>query len=156
MSPSYGPSWNWGPAGRRRGAPVNPNLRVSDADRAAVADRLSRHYGDGRLDQAEFNERLERAMNAKTQADLSGLLDDLPPDQPAADVTHQRPARRHHPILFLLLAVVLLSAAWHFMFQPFYFFPFFLPVPWLLLGVIAFLLLRRRGSWRYRGGQGPQ
>jgi hypothetical protein len=59
-------------------------MRVSDADRADVADRLSRHYSDGRLDQAEFDERLDLAMRAKTRADLIGLLADLPEEQPAA------------------------------------------------------------------------
>jgi Flp pilus assembly protein TadB len=53
-------------------------MRASDAERADVADRLSRHYQDGRLDQAEFNERLDRAMNAKTRADFNGLFADLP------------------------------------------------------------------------------
>jgi hypothetical protein len=61
------------------------SLRVSDADRAAVADRLSRHYGDGRLDKAEFDLRLDRAMRATTRADLLGLLSDLPEGPPPAD-----------------------------------------------------------------------
>jgi hypothetical protein len=56
---------------------------VSDAERQAVADRLSEHFGDGRLDQVEFDERVSQAMNAKTRGDLRGLFDDLPdPDQP--------------------------------------------------------------------------
>ena len=46
------------------------DLRISDAERAEVADLLSKHYGDGRLDQAEFNERLDQAMKAKTYSDL--------------------------------------------------------------------------------------
>ena len=66
----------------RPGAP-DLNMRVSDADRAAVADRLARHYGDGRLDKAEFDERVTRAMAAKTFGDLQGLFDDLP-DLPGA------------------------------------------------------------------------
>jgi hypothetical protein len=53
-------------------------MRVSDADRALITDRLSRHFSDGRLDQAEFEARLDRAMRAKTRADLIGLLSDLP------------------------------------------------------------------------------
>jgi hypothetical protein len=53
-------------------------MRVSDADRAVVADRLSRHFGDGRLDKAEFDHRLDRALRAKTRADLISLLSDLP------------------------------------------------------------------------------
>jgi DUF1707 SHOCT-like domain len=53
-------------------------MRVSDADRALITDRLSAHFSDGRLDQAEFEARLDRAMRAKTRADLIGLLSDLP------------------------------------------------------------------------------
>ncbi|HEX6522389.1 MAG TPA: DUF1707 domain-containing protein [Streptosporangiaceae bacterium] len=58
----------------------NPDqhLRVSDAERRAVADRLAEHFSDGRLDQAEFDERVGRAMSAKTRGDLRGLFDDLP------------------------------------------------------------------------------
>jgi hypothetical protein len=56
----------------------DPGMRVSDADRAAIADLLARHFGDGRLDQAEFDDRVSRAMAAKTTADFHGLLDDLP------------------------------------------------------------------------------
>jgi hypothetical protein len=152
MPSPYSPPWARGPAGRRRGGTENPQQRVSDAERADVADRLSKHYGDGRLDQAEFNERLERAMLAKTQADLTGLLDDLPAGQPAAEAVPQRPRRPYHRILFLVLLVVIAAAAGNALLHPFF---FFAPIPWLLIGVVAFLLLRRGGPWRYRGGQGP-
>ena len=61
---------------RQRAA--DATMRVSDADRAEVADQLAQHYGEGRLDQAELDERLGRAMSAKTHADLAGLTADLP------------------------------------------------------------------------------
>jgi Domain of unknown function (DUF1707) len=64
-------------ATRRRGS--YSDLRISDAERAEVAELLATHYGDGRLDQAEFDQRLDQAMRAKTYRDLSGLLADLPP-----------------------------------------------------------------------------
>jgi GntR family transcriptional regulator len=54
------------------------HLRVSDAEREAVTDRLAEHFAAGRLDQAEFDDRVERAMSAKTRADLSGLFAGLP------------------------------------------------------------------------------
>jgi len=54
------------------------HLRVSDAERQAVTDRLAEHFAVGRLDQAEFDDRAGRAMSAKTRADLSGLFADLP------------------------------------------------------------------------------
>jgi hypothetical protein len=77
MSTSTSPPQLSAAALRRAGWP-NGALRVSDADRAEVADQLAKHYSDGRLDQAEFDQRLDQAMRAKTQADLVGLLADLP------------------------------------------------------------------------------
>lgn len=68
------------PEHRPRASYGNPSMRISDAERAEVSDRLSQHYSDGRLDQAEFSKRLDQAMQAVTQSDLSGLLDDLPDD----------------------------------------------------------------------------
>ena len=63
------------------------DLRVSDAERDAVAGELARHLQDGRLDTAEFDERLSQAMTARTRGDLDRLLTDLPgtaPEQPPA------------------------------------------------------------------------
>src|SRR5205823_1119073 len=61
------------------GSPAaDQHMRVSDAERQAVADRLAEHFSSGRLDQEEFDERISRAMSAKTRADLNGLFDDLP------------------------------------------------------------------------------
>ena len=42
-------------------------MRVSDAERNEVAEQLSKHYADGRLDAAEFKERLDQAMSAKPE-----------------------------------------------------------------------------------------
>jgi hypothetical protein len=72
-----------GPGYRRYFRPAGADVRASDSERTEVADRLSKHYSDGRLDQTEFNERLDRAMNAKTRADFHGLFVDLPdlPDE---------------------------------------------------------------------------
>lgn len=58
------PLLNWY-GGPRRTASSDPNMRVSDAERAEMADTLSKHYADGRLDDAEFKMRLDRAMAAK-------------------------------------------------------------------------------------------
>jgi len=118
------------------------NMRVSDAERAQVADRLARHFADGRLDQVEFDERVSRAMAAKTVGDLRGLFDDLPdlpgdiPDDNADDTradgfqpghapgmspTHGCAAARRggplrRPVRTALLVVLILAAAniaWH-------------------------------------------
>ena len=54
------------------------HLRVSDAEREAVAGGLAGHFAAGRLDRAGFDDRVGRAMSAKTRADLRGLFADLP------------------------------------------------------------------------------
>ena len=72
MSPSSTQQWT------RRIRYADQHIRVSDADRNAVAEQLGVHYADGRLDQAEFDERISRTMAAKTRGDLAGLFDDLP------------------------------------------------------------------------------
>jgi GntR family transcriptional regulator len=54
------------------------HLRVSDAEREAVAGRLAEHFAAGRIDQAEFGDRVGRAMSAKTRGDLRGLFAGLP------------------------------------------------------------------------------
>ena len=54
------------------------HLRVSDAEREAAADLLAEHFAAGRLDQAGFDDRVGRAMSAKTRGDLSGLFAGLP------------------------------------------------------------------------------
>ena len=98
-SSEHGPSFHW-----RTGA---AGLRVSDADRNEVADRLSKHYTEGRLDQREFSERLDRAMSARTQSDLAGLLDDLPGTGQRARQPHRGRLSR---FLLLVLAVVVAAA----------------------------------------------
>jgi hypothetical protein len=54
------------------------SLRVSHEDRDEVAEALRVAAGDGRLTADELDERLERALTARTYDDLSGLLTDLP------------------------------------------------------------------------------
>jgi hypothetical protein len=136
---------------------ANPQMRISDADRAEVADRLSKHYSDGRLDQAEFNERLDRAMKAKTRSDLSGLFADLPaagePEQAVRAVPppDRRPGNRHpvqRVLGLILIAVVTVIVARALMWPFFGLFGFFghvlfVPVPWILVAIAAFL------CWRY-------
>jgi hypothetical protein len=81
-------------ASASRGFTRGSGLRVSDADRNAVAEELARHYGDGRLNAEEFEQRLDRAMSARTYQDLGGLLADLPGQDGAAGLS-QRSGGRH-------------------------------------------------------------
>ena len=155
MSDFRTPAWLLGPA------PAPADLRVSDADRQAMADQLSQHFGDGRLDQAEFDERLSQAMNAKTYRDLDGLLTDLPPTQASggagrppgggAGLTSRAsgsvPQRRMaHPILMIAAVVIGLSIAAHV--------ATWALGGWLWIAVIALIVLAfarrsRRGSYHH-------
>ena len=154
MPASYNPPWGRG-SSARRASQSNPNLRVSHAERTAVADRLSKHYGDGRLDEEEFNERIDRAMKAKTQADLDGLFADLPDEEapagePKAMVRqqHRRPLLAR--VLLLVLLVMIASAIWHSVTPPFWGLVMGgLYIPWLLIGLVVFLLWRS-GAWHRR------
>lgn len=140
------------------------NMRVSDAERAEVADRLSRHFADGRLDQAEFDERVSRAMAAKTVGDLRGLFDDLPnlpgdvSDDNADDIraataaapgmsratgcaTARRRGPRRGPVRTVVLVALIIAAAnitWHAV-------GFWItPVMWLLVIAAIFVALSSR------------
>jgi Domain of unknown function (DUF1707) len=56
----------------------NGALRASHADRDKVAELLRIAAGDGRLSPEELDERLERALTAKTYDELAALTTDLP------------------------------------------------------------------------------
>ncbi|GAB3494575.1 DUF1707 SHOCT-like domain-containing protein [Nocardiopsis coralliicola] len=60
-------------------------LRASDAERSAVADRLSAALADGRLDLDEYQERLDSAMRSTTTGQLVPLTADLPDAPVGAD-----------------------------------------------------------------------
>jgi Domain of unknown function (DUF1707) len=97
---------------------TDQHIRVSDAERTEMADRLAAHFAEGRLDQAEFDERVAQAMNAKTRGDLSGLFDDLPEPGPAGtpgtpvrgQYSPAHPGRHYVNPFFLVLLVVVITA----------------------------------------------
>ncbi|GAA3681830.1 hypothetical protein GCM10022224_052610 [Nonomuraea antimicrobica] len=70
-------------------------MRVGDRDREVVVDGLRTAYEEGRLDLAEFDDRLSRAGAAGTFGELNELVADLPAT-PAAP-PRPRPARRPAP-----------------------------------------------------------
>ena len=55
----------------------SPTLRASDADRDRVIEVLRAAVADGRLDPAEFDERLDAALAARTIDALAPLTADL-------------------------------------------------------------------------------
>ncbi len=122
--------------GYRTGSVADPHIRVSDAERDEVTERLSRHYADGRLDQGEFTLRLGRATAALTRHDLDGLFADLPrlADEPAPPRDRRR---RLLPLLLLVMVVGLAVGSVGPLVQ----------IPWPLLAVVGLLCWHR---WRRR------
>jgi hypothetical protein len=127
-------------------------MRASDSDRDAVVSDLSEHLQAGRLTTGEFDERMGRALAARTWGELRGLLADLPatrlaPQAPAARSfgAQPRPASgRSAPPLIAVLAGIGITTAvlanvshgrWGFI--------------WLLLP--ALLIARRFSCYPWRG-----
>lgn len=82
-----------------------PPQRIGDAERDRATEFLREHLAQGRLDQAEFDERLEAALSAKVESDLDPLFQDLPaptPHYPGSALTSATagaapPAQRREP-----------------------------------------------------------
>jgi hypothetical protein len=150
MSPSSTQQWT------RRIRYSDQHIRVSDAERSAVADLLGQHYADGRLYQSEFDERITRTMAAKTRGDLAGLFDDLPETESGAgaggprgpvspSAPYQMRRRRGgggivRPLLLLALIFVCANVAWHAFTSLF----FFQPLVWAFVIAAAILIFSRR------------
>ena len=140
----------------------NPDMRASDAERDAIVADLGQHFQEGRLDHAEFDQRVTVALAARTRGQLDTLLADLPQ---AAPVPASGPVPQGQPgplggrprvlaFLPLALAVLFITAAashgWHhggaggWPYVPFGFL-------WLVVPVLAVRLWirgSRRRQWR--------
>jgi hypothetical protein len=153
MSPATSQQWT------RRIRYSDQHIRVSDAERNAVADLLGQHYADGRLDQAEFDDRVSRTMAAKTRGDLAGLFDDLPEAGPAGAgpagpggptgpaVQYRGPRRRSgfvRALLLVLLVFICANFAWHAFTSLF----FIQPLIWAFV-IVAVILLVNRSAHRH-------
>jgi hypothetical protein len=57
-------------------------LRVGDRERHQAATALGDHFATGRLDQQEFDDRVQAAYAARTRDDLQRLFVDLPDPAP--------------------------------------------------------------------------
>ncbi|XVU30373.1 DUF1707 SHOCT-like domain-containing protein [Actinoplanes sp. CA-054009] len=68
-------------------------MRAGDDDRRQIADTLKTALDEGRLDLAEYDERLQRAYAAKTYAELDLLIADLPGSQPAQPAPVAKPVK---------------------------------------------------------------
>lgn len=107
----------YGHYGYDYGAP-DPNVRAADADREAIGERLRQHHAEGRIDVTEFQERLDRAYQAKTVGDLHQLVADLPPEPQLGPLRRgPRPGVRWMfpwiPVLFLIVAISALAGHHH-------------------------------------------
>lgn len=132
-----------------------PLIRASDDDRQRVVDLLAEHHVAGRLDQAEFAERMESAYLAKTIGELRRLILDLPRIEAAsrrsgtANPKSVRAALASWVSTAVLVLVIWLAvsvASGHFT----YFWPFWVIGPW------GAVLLFRAVDGLVKGPDGPQ
>ncbi|MDR7301336.1 DUF1707 SHOCT-like domain-containing protein [Haloactinomyces albus] len=113
------------------------HLRIGDPERNQAINLLGEHLSAGRLDVQEFDERCARVASARFRSDLSALFDDLPAPRPAAPAQQEKSARGVGgavlglSVLLALVALALLTRQ--------------LLLLVLVLGGVAFWLLRRRG-----------
>ena len=69
-------------------------LRVGDAERYEAATALGEHFATGRLDQAEYDARVQAAYAGRTRADLQELFTDLPEPAPFRPAAQRAPESR--------------------------------------------------------------
>ena len=77
-------------------------VRASDSERDQVVALLQGHFADGRLTQAELEERAGAALAARTRDQLGALTADLP----GAEMRPARPAIVLDPWLLCLLLCI--------------------------------------------------
>jgi hypothetical protein len=127
--------------------PTDRSLRVADHDREAVGDILREQHLAGRLDTDEFQQRLDRAMAARTYADLDQLVADFPREEdearsPSGGTWRWAPFAL---VPLIVLIVALGAGGGH---------PFWLAIP-LFLFVVRPLAWRRASGRGARAGWGP-
>jgi hypothetical protein len=74
------------------GASFDPDMRAGDADRERLVEQLREHHAAGRLTLDEFDERMQKAYEAKTYGQLGMLTRDLPVD--LAELNFQQAQQR--------------------------------------------------------------
>jgi hypothetical protein len=93
-------------------------LRVSDADRERIVERLRAHATEGRLTVDELEERVQRALGARTASELAALTRDLPerraPGQRAPRWWDRPELRTYLAVMALLVAIWALAGAGYF------------------------------------------
>jgi len=133
-------------------------MRASDQDRNEAVLALSDHFAEGRLDQSEFDVRMQAATEATYLDDLDPLFADLPrratsiarPDagRRVTLVRGGRGVRRGHlripvaPVVFALILAAVVTGHGVFLF-------FVFPLLWFAGG------MARRRAWRHMAELGP-
>ncbi len=101
-----------GTAVRRRPARME-QLRTGDADRQQIADHLRLALDEGRLTLAEYDERVRETYAARTYAELTAVVEDLPaPGSTTADMQVLSAASAAASARRLPLALVVLWTIW--------------------------------------------
>jgi Domain of unknown function (DUF1707) len=126
-------------------------VRVSDEQREQAARAIRDHYAAGRLTEDELNERLQVALQARTEPELNALLADLPrlpvsPQQRKAELVARRRQLQRRLIQQTgggAAAFVICTAIWVASGANGSFWPI-----WILLVVLIPLL---RNGWRLYG-----
>src|SRR5947209_8387577 len=145
--------WMWPPAERVGGSGSRPpaQLRIGDTERDEAVTTLGDHFAAGRLTREEFDERVDKAMQARFEKDLVPLFADLPAKNPPAAPARPRhrpqPAMQIAPLFWMipLLLVGLVLGA------------FVLREGWPLWGVFWLLVITRASGRRhFPGGRRPQ
>lgn len=128
----------------------DPQLRVSDAEREAVATRLREAATDGRLTLDEADERQAQAYAARTRDDLAMLTTDLPMPERASVQgdrgTLTTAAKRRLAVHAAVVAVIAIGllARWAFGAAP-WFWPMW-PIFWLSISVLVHYRVASRRS----------
>jgi hypothetical protein len=90
------------------------SLRLSDADRDRAVAELSEHFQAGRIAADELDDRVGRALQARTAADLAPLFADLPGKRPAATGPGTHPGSpapfRSAPVPAVPIAIIVVIA----------------------------------------------
>lgn len=143
-----------GPARERKGqmadgryelinGPRDRGVRAADSDREAMVELLRHEHAQGRLDEDELQERIERALAARTYGELDVLAADLPASEPERRSGPSPGWGRwvSVPGLVLLVAVAAVTAIGHAHFA-------WIAFPLFFLFVVRPLVWRRRRYWR--------
>jgi hypothetical protein len=115
------------------------SLRLSDADRDRAVAELSEHFQAGRIAADELDDRVGRALQARTAADLAPLFADLPGKRPAATGPGTHPGSpapfRSAPVPAVPIAIIVVIALGGFLSGH--------PALIVLVPVLVLLIVRR-------------